>query len=111
MTELGPPAPLVGELLRIDDQVTGFSPTDPKRNRPYVVIEQVGRMVRVVPQSTIGEHGVYVPGGTVDGLEAGWFVPWSKLIPVRKSVIAEAIGFLPPKHLDLVRAAWVGSRR
>lgn len=111
MTELRPPPPLVGELLRIDDQVTGFSPRDPKRNRPYVVIEQVGRMVRVVPQSTIGEHGVYVPDGTVNGLEAGWFVPWSKPIPVGTAIRAEAIGFLPPKHLDLVRAAWLGSRR
>lgn len=106
-----PLAPVIGELLKIDDRVTGFSPRDPKENRPYVVIEQVGRMVRVVPQSTVGEHGVHVPDGAVDGLEEGWFVPWSKVIPVRKAVRRGAIGFLPQSYLDLVRAAWLRSQR
>lgn len=108
---VAPPAPVVGELLKIDDQVTGFSPDDPKENRPYVVIEQVGRMVRVVPQSTVGEHGVQVPDGAVDGLEEGWFVPWSKAIPVREAVRRGAIGFLPRNYLDAVRAGWLRSRR
>lgn len=111
MIGVGPPPPVVGELLKIDDRVTGFSPDDPKENRPYVVIEQVGRMVRVVPQSTIGEHGVHVPDGAVDGLEEGWFVPWSKAIPVRKAVRRSAMGFLPRKYLDPVRAGWLRSRR
>jgi hypothetical protein len=107
----GPPAPFVGELLKIDDQVTGFSPGEPKENRPYVVIEQVGRMVRIVPQSTHGEHGVHVPDGAVDGLEEGWFVPWSKAVPVRKALSGTSIGFLPQKYLDVVRAEWWRSRR
>lgn len=106
-----PPAPVIGELLKIDDRVTGFSPRDPKENRPYVVIEQVGRMVRVVPQSTIGGHGVHVSEGAVDGLEEGWFVPWSNAIPVGKAVAQGAIGFLPPMYLDRIRAGWLRSRR
>ena len=50
-----------------------FSPPDrPKEGRPYVVIgKPFGGRVRVVPQSTKGTRGVYVPDGAVDGLKEG----------------------------------------
>jgi hypothetical protein len=103
---LTPPAPVVGELLKIDDRMTGFSPDNPKQNRPYVVIEQVARSVRVVPQSTRGDSGVHVPDGAVDGLAEGWFVPWSAVIPVRTAVHRPLIGYLPAQYLGRVRDQW-----
>lgn len=106
MSGLTLPAPVVGELLKIHDRMTGFSPDNPKENRPYVVIAQVGRLVRVVPQSTLGDRGVHIPDGAVDGLEEGWFVPWSAVIPVRKAVHRPLFGYLPAEYLDRVRDQW-----
>jgi hypothetical protein len=107
-----PPAPLVGELLKMSDLVTGFSPDNPKENRPYAVIGVTGRRVRVVPQSTEGEHGVHVPDGVVEGLEEGWFVPWSTTVSVRYAASRPAIGLLPrDPYLDDVLDQWRNRRR
>jgi hypothetical protein len=95
-------------LLKIHDRMTGFSPDNPKRNRPYLVIAQTGPMVRVVPQSTVGDHGIYVPDGVVVGLEPGWFVPWSRAIPVGLATRRPVIGYLPPSYLERVRDQWRG---
>jgi len=88
--------------------MTGFSPDDPKENRPYVVIGQAGRFVRVVPQSTVGDNGVYIPDGAVDGLKEGWFIPWSALVPTRTAVGRPVIGYLPRDYLERVRDQWRG---
>jgi hypothetical protein len=101
-----PPAPLVGELLKIDDHMTGFSPDEPKENRPYVVIGQTGRIVRVVPQSTVGDRGVHITDDAVDGLKEGWFVPWSATIAVHAAVSRPTIGYLPDPYLEQVRDQW-----
>jgi hypothetical protein len=107
-----PPAPIVGELLRMDDLVTGFSPDNPKENRPYVVIGVTGRRVRVVPQSTQGEHGVHIADGVVAGLKEGWFVPWSTTVSVRYAASRPAIGHLPrDPYLEGVIAQWRKRRR
>ncbi len=111
MIGLDPPAPIVGELLKIHDRMTGFSPDAPKNNRPYLVISQAGRFVRVVPQSTIGDKGVYVPDGTVDGLEEGWFVPWSALVSIRTAISRPVIGYLPGEYLERIRDQWRGGPR
>jgi hypothetical protein len=68
-----------GEMI-IDGIETGFSPKDPKRNPPYVVIGCAGRRARVMPQSTDRRNGVHVLGGKMDGLEEGCFVPCSTTI-------------------------------
>lgn len=64
----------------MSDRITGFSPDNPKQNRPYVVIGVTGRRVRVVPQSSEGDRGIHVTDGVVDGLGEGWFVPWSTTV-------------------------------
>jgi hypothetical protein len=101
-----PPPPLAGELLKIHDRMTGFSPDHPKENRPYVVIGCVGRMVRVVPQSTVGGTGVHIADGAVECLEEGWFVPWSTTIPVHVATRRPCIGYLPAEYLERVREQW-----
>lgn len=89
--------------------MTGFSPDKPKRNRPYVVIDQLGTaMVRVVPQSTVGDVGVHIPAGAVECLEEGWFVPWSRAISVRRVASRPMIGRLPDEYLKRVLAQWRG---
>jgi hypothetical protein len=108
VTGLPPLIPLVGEVLKIHDRMTGFSPDDQKQNRPYVVIEQAGRRVRVVPQSTIGQHGVYVPRDALDGLEEGRFVPWSTTIRMSHALGRPQIGYLPERYLVQVLAQWRG---
>jgi hypothetical protein len=106
-----PPAPLRGELLKMSDRDTGFSPDNPKENRPYVVIGVSGRRVRVVPQSSEGDRGVHVPEGAVDGLDEGWFVPWSTTVSVRHAASRPAIGHLPATYLGQVTAQWGRRRR
>jgi hypothetical protein len=101
-----PLAPVAGELLTIHDRMTGFSPDDPKENRPYVVIGQTGRRVRVVPQSTVGDNGVHIANGAVDGLQEGWFVPWSTTIPVGRAARRPVIGYLPREYLERVLDQW-----
>ncbi|MEX2105831.1 MAG: hypothetical protein WD810_02930 [Solirubrobacterales bacterium] len=99
-----PPPPLRGEILKLDDIDTGFSANNPKRNRPYVVVNTVGMLVRVVPQSTNMERGVLVPEGAVDGLEEGCFVP--RAANVRLSIVlrGEPMGHLPEPYLEAVIA-------
>ena len=98
-------------MLKIHDRMTGFSPDNPKENRPYVVIAQAGRSVRVVPQSTVGDKGIHIAHGAVSGLEEGWFVPWSAVIPVRRAVGQPLIGYLPAEYLERVRDQWRRGRR
>lgn len=89
------------------DRVTGFSPDNPKENRPYLVIAIGNRRVRVVPQSTEGPRGVFVPDGAVEGLAEGWFVPWSTTVPVSYAASREAVGEILPSHyLREVIAQW-----
>lgn len=60
----------VGEVLLIDDVVTGFD--DNKPGRPCMVVRVVG-MPRagawVVPRSTKGRQGTFVSAGTLPGLD------------------------------------------
>ncbi len=108
-------APIEGELLRIDDVDTGFDkfcPDEPKTGRPYVVIgKPFGGRVRVVPQSTRGARGVYVPDGVVEGLKEGWFVPWSAPVRVGLAARCETIGYLSHPYLDQVREQWQRRKR
>jgi hypothetical protein len=103
--------PIDGELLRMNDVDTGFdkfSPPDgPKEGRPYVVIGKAfGGRVRVVPESTKGTRGVYVPDGAVDGLKEGRFIPWSTPVRISRAARCESIGYLPNPYLDRVKEQW-----
>ena len=104
-------APIDGELLRMDDVDTGFDKFSPpdgaKEGRPYVVIgKPLGGRVRVVPQSTRGTRGVYVPGDAVAGLKTGRFIPWSTTVRISLAAGCESIGYLPKSYLDQVKEQW-----
>lgn len=97
-----PPPPIAGEILIIDDIETGLSPKNPKRNRPYVVVGCAGRRVRVMPQTTNTRNGVGVPGGTMDGLGEGGFVPCSTTIRLSLAVHCQCVGHLGHPYLAKV---------
>lgn len=104
-------APIDGELVRMNDVDTGFdkfSPADgAKEGRPYVVIgTPFGARVRVVPQSTKGTRGVYVPDGAVEGLKDGRFIPWSTPVRISLAARCESIGYLPNPYLNQVKDQW-----
>jgi hypothetical protein len=100
------PAPLRGEILQLDDEDTGFSRSNPKKNRPYLVIGVAGLRVRVVPQSTDTADGVLVPEGVIEGLEEAAFVPWAASIPRSLALASPCIGHLPDPYLaDALRQA------
>lgn len=92
----------------VDTGFDKFSPADgPKEGRPYVVIgTPFGGRVRVVPQSTKGTRGVYVPDGAVEALKEGRFIPWSTPVRISLAARCESIGYLPKPYLDHVKEQW-----
>ncbi|HEX4307296.1 MAG TPA: hypothetical protein VHZ54_14775 [Solirubrobacterales bacterium] len=88
----------------IDDIETGFSPKNPKENRPYVVIGCAGRRVRVMPQSTDMSNGVMVPDGALEGLEEGCFVPFSTTIRLSLALGCPCVGHLGEPYLGRILA-------
>lgn len=102
-----PPPPLRGEILKLDDLETGFSKNNPKQNRPYVVIGKAGMQMRVVPQSTNLEVGIFVPEGVVAGLKEGCFVPYAANVRLSICLEAEPIGHLPdPYKTEVLEQAY-----
>lgn len=66
-----------GDVIRIDDRVTGFD--DNKTGRPYCVVRVVGEPwteIYVVPRTTEPKHGAArLEAGVVPGLNrVGWFM-------------------------------------
>ena len=92
----------------VDTGFDKFSPPDgPKDGRPYLVIgKPFGGRVRVVPQSTKGTRGVYVPDGAVEGLREGRFIPWSTPVRISLAARCESIGYLPNPYLEQVKEQW-----
>jgi hypothetical protein len=99
---IGPPPPISGEILKLDDRDTGFSSKNPKENRPYVVIGCTTVRVRVMPQSTDTGRGVHVPEGAVEGLEEGCFVPYSATIRLSLALGSPCRGHLGQPYLGEV---------
>lgn len=98
------PAPLAGEILRIDDVETGFSPTNPKTRRPYVVIgPAAGRRLALRPLST-DSGKVHIPEFGVEGLEESWVVNRHVTVPVAVAAAAETVGRMPSPLLDEIKA-------
>jgi hypothetical protein len=95
-----PPPPRIGELLRIDDLETGFSPENPKTRRPYLVVGRpAGRQLPLRPLSTKG-GAVYVPEDGADGLgEESWIVEKHVVVPLSVAWEADSAGWLEDPYL------------
>lgn len=97
------PAPLAGEILRLDDLDTGFSAKNPKRGRPNVVVGVAGAIVYVAPMSTHpNTDGVYLPGDLVEGIDECHVVDFPGKVLRSVATAAETAGFLPRPYLDRV---------
>lgn len=98
------PPPITGEIVRIDDVDTGFSPTNPKTGRPYVVVgPAAGRRLALRPLSR-DSGKVHVPEDEVEGLEESWVVNVHVTVPVAVAAAAETVGRVPSPLLDEIRA-------
>jgi hypothetical protein len=94
----------VGEVLLIDDVVTGFD--DNKRARPCMVF-RVNPPPRggawVVPRSTTGSQGTFVPAGTLPGLnKPGRFMYLPHRVTQGDLVGCESLGVLPDSYRRMV---------
>lgn len=97
---MDPPPPRIGELLRIDDLETGFSPKNPKPGRPCLVVgRSAGRQVPLCPLSTKG-GAIYVPEGAAEGLDqASWIVDKHVVVPLSVAWEADSAGWLGEPYL------------
>jgi hypothetical protein len=107
-----PPAPIRGEVIKLNDRQVLSPPGRPrlfraeKEGRPYLVLRREGFRLRVMPQSTEGGHGVFVPEDTLAGMEAGWFVPWSGLVTLADAIAASSLGHLPERYIVEATRRW-----
>ena len=94
----------IGEVLRIDDSVTGFD--DNKRGRPCMVVRvepEPRSGAWVVPRTTTGSSGTLTPGGLLPGLEdEGRFMYLPHRVSGEDSGEAPSLGVLPEPHLSKV---------
>lgn len=93
-----------GEVIRVDDDVVGFS--GGKIGRPYLIVRVIGEpptLVYVVPRTTTGLEGVPVPAGAVQGLnKEGRFLVFPHAVPAEDLRDAPVLGRLPEPHLTSV---------
>jgi len=96
----------VGEVLLIDDVVTGFD--DNKPARPCMVVRvtdppRTGALV--VPRSTKGSTGTFVPAGALHGLnKAGRFMFLPHFVSAADLEACTSLGVLGANYRDLVLA-------
>ena len=94
----------VGQVVRIDDDVTGFE--GGKEGRPYLVVRVVGdppELVYVVARTASGWEGVPVPRGIVRGLNReGNFLLDTLQVPAADLADIEVLGELPEPYLSRV---------
>lgn len=97
---------VVGQVLRIDDVVTGFD--DNKPGRPCMVVrvsERPRAGAWVLPRSTKGRHGTLLPAGVLPGLDRdGRFMFLPRFVPAVDLCDCESLGVLPDHVRDLVLA-------
>jgi hypothetical protein len=96
---------VVGQVLRIDDVVTGFD--DNKRGRPCMVV-RVSETPRagawVLPRSTKGREGTLVPAGVLPEFDRdGRFMFLPRFVAGDLSD-CKSLGVLPDHFRDLVLA-------
>lgn len=96
----------VGEILRIDDAITGFD--DNKPGRPCMVMRVVEKPrtgAWVVPRSTKGSIGTLVPAGVLPGLNRpGRFMYLPHFVAEGDLTGCPSLGLLPQPHRDRVLA-------
>src|SRR4051794_11013640 len=89
-----------GCVIRLDDVVTGFD--DGKEGRPYCIVGWEGdppHSYAVSPRTTTGPRGVFVPAGTLPGLNRdGRFVFRAYRAPSNDVEAAPIEGVLPELH-------------
>lgn len=95
-----------GEVLLIDDVVTGFD--DNKEERPCIVFRVIPPPrggAWVVPRSTKGSQGTFVPAGALPGLNAdGRFMYLPRRVSAADLVGCKSLGMLPEPYRSLVLA-------
>jgi hypothetical protein len=110
MSELPEPASTSfeeGQVIRLDDKVTGFD--DNKLGRPNCVVRVVGNPLQqlyVVPRTTSGSIGTASPGGLMPGLDKpGRFLYIPRLVLPADLVGCELLGMLP----EAIRGVVIGN--
>jgi hypothetical protein len=87
----------IGEVIRLDDKVTGFD--DNKIGRPNCVVRLIGeplQLAYVVPRSTKGSIGTATPANVLPGLnEPGRFLYLPRPVLPTDLVGVERLGVLP----------------
>ena len=95
---------LEGEVIRLDDKVTGFD--FDKIGRPNCIVRLIGdplQQAYVVPRTTVGSIGTPTPAGVLPGLnKAGRFLYLPRPVLPADLVGCERIGLLPGKLRTLV---------
>ena len=93
-----------GEVIRLDDKVTGFD--FDKIGRPNCIVRLVGdplQQAYVVPRTTDGSIGTPTPAGVLPGLnKAGRFLYLPRPVLPADLVGCERLGLLPEKLRTLV---------
>jgi hypothetical protein len=95
------------DVVRTDDRNTGFSESNPKRGRPYLVTRIIGdppELIYVLPRTASGWEGVPTPARVLPGLrDEGNFL--LDPIPVDPQGLADAemLGQLPEPYLSRVQ--------
>lgn len=93
-----------GEVLRIDDAITGYDRN--KRGRPCMVVrvdERPRAGAWVVPRSTTGSVGTSVPAGALPGLNRpGRFMYLPHFVPAADLALCPSLGVLGEPHRQRV---------
>ena len=93
-----------GEVIRLDDDVTGFD--FGKTGRPNCIVRLVGeplQLAYVVPRTTDGSIGTPTPVGVLPGLnKAGRFLYLPRPVLPADLARCERLGLLPEKLRTLV---------
>jgi hypothetical protein len=95
------------DVIRTDDRNTGFSASNPKRGRPYLVTRVIGdppELVYLVPRTASGWEGVPTPAGVLPELrEDGSFLLDPIAVDAADLGDAEVLGQLPEPYLTRIR--------
>lgn len=93
-----------GEVIRLDDRVTGFD--FDKIGRPNCIVRLIGnplQLAYVVPRTTDGSIGTPTPAGALPGLNsAGRFLYLPRPVLPADLVDCERLGLLPETLRTLV---------
>lgn len=94
----------VGEVIRVDDALTGFDLNKPGRPCCIVRVEEPPRSgVWVVPRSTRGTTGTLTPAGTLPGINSdGRFQFIPRFVAAADLEGCESLGLLPEPYLARV---------